>query len=108
MVHGPRELSPPFLRRLAPVEGVQVLTAHPGSATTINEGPEAFKMEKYTVHQQAVGTILSWVESGQVAIPEIQRPFVWNSTKVRDLIDSLYHGYPALHYGSCGPVGLAL
>lgn len=51
-------------------------------------------MEKYTVHQQAVGTILSWVRSGQVAIPEIQRPFVWNSTKVRDLIDSLYHGYP--------------
>lgn len=51
-------------------------------------------MEKYTVHQQAVGTILSWVESGQVAIPEIQRPFVWNSTKVRDLVDSLYQGYP--------------
>lgn len=51
-------------------------------------------MEKYTVHQQAVGTILSWVQSGQVAIPEIQRPFVWNSTKVRDLVDSLYQGYP--------------
>lgn len=51
-------------------------------------------MEKYTVHQQAVGTILNWVRTGQVAIPEIQRPFVWNSTKVRDLIDSLYRGYP--------------
>ncbi|WP_062516808.1 GmrSD restriction endonuclease domain-containing protein [Demequina gelatinilytica] len=51
-------------------------------------------MEKYTVHQQAVGTILNWVTTGQVAIPEIQRPFVWNSTKVRDLIDSLYNGYP--------------
>ncbi|MDN4475804.1 DUF262 domain-containing protein [Demequina sp. SYSU T00192] len=51
-------------------------------------------MEKYTVHQQAVGTILNWVATGQVAIPEIQRPFVWNSTKVRDLIDSLYNGYP--------------
>ncbi|WP_100349233.1 DUF262 domain-containing protein [Luteimicrobium subarcticum] len=51
-------------------------------------------MEKYTVHQQAVGTILSWVRSGQVAIPEIQRPFVWNTTKVRDLVDSLYRGYP--------------
>lgn len=51
-------------------------------------------MEKYTVHQQSVGTILSWVRSGQVAVPEIQRPFVWNTTKVRDLIDSLYRGYP--------------
>jgi len=37
---------------------------------------------------------LSWVETGKIAIPEIQRPFVWNSTKVRDLIDSLYRGYP--------------
>ncbi|MEO7046626.1 MAG: DUF262 domain-containing protein, partial [Ferruginibacter sp.] len=33
-------------------------------------------------------------KSGEVAIPEIQRPFVWKATKVRDLIDSLYKGYP--------------
>ncbi|GAB3752523.1 DUF262 domain-containing protein [Zhihengliuella somnathii] len=34
------------------------------------------------------------MKSGQIAIPEMQRPFVWNSTKVRDLLDSLYNGYP--------------
>ncbi len=28
------------------------------------------------------------------AIPEIQRPFVWEPTKVRNLLDSLYQGYP--------------
>lgn len=50
--------------------------------------------EKYTVHQHSVGTILSWVDTGAIAIPEMQRPFVWNSTKVRDLIDSLYSGFP--------------
>ena len=33
-------------------------------------------------------------EVGEIAIPEIQRPFVWNSSKVRDLMDSLYQGYP--------------
>lgn len=27
-------------------------------------------------------------------MPEIQRPFVWDSTKVRDLIDSIDKGYP--------------
>ncbi|MBQ5545211.1 MAG: DUF262 domain-containing protein, partial [Clostridia bacterium] len=27
-------------------------------------------------------------------LPEIQRPFVWKKTQVRDLIDSLYKGYP--------------
>ncbi|KAA6435965.1 DUF262 domain-containing protein [Agrococcus sediminis] len=48
----------------------------------------------HTVTQHSINTILSWVQGGQVAIPEIQRPFVWNSTKVRDLIDSLYRGYP--------------
>jgi len=37
---------------------------------------------------------LTWVESGEIAIPEIQRPFVWTAIKVRDLIDSLYQGFP--------------
>jgi hypothetical protein len=51
-------------------------------------------MAKYSVHQQPVETLLSWIKSGDIAIPEIQRPFVWKAAKVRDLIDSLYHGYP--------------
>ncbi len=51
-------------------------------------------MPKYSVHQQPVETLLSWIKSEEIAIPEIQRPFVWKATKVRDLIDSLYNGYP--------------
>lgn len=51
-------------------------------------------MSKYSVRQDQVQTLLSWVKSGQIAIPEMQRPFVWNSQKVRDLLDSLYNGYP--------------
>ncbi|PQJ32381.1 hypothetical protein BST92_10790 [Nonlabens arenilitoris] len=51
-------------------------------------------MAKYSVHQQPVDTLLSWIKSGEIAIPEIQRPFVWKPKKVRDLIDSLYQGYP--------------
>ncbi|MRK01385.1 DUF262 domain-containing protein [Aeromicrobium sp. S22] len=51
-------------------------------------------MAKYSVNQQPVEILLGWVRSGQIAIPELQRPFVWNSTKVRDLLDSLYKGYP--------------
>ena len=51
-------------------------------------------MSKYSVHQQLIDTLLSWIKSGEIAIPEIQRPFVWNSSKVRDLMDSLYKGYP--------------
>lgn len=50
--------------------------------------------QKYSVNQHPIETLLSWVKSGEIAIPEIQRPFVWKSSKVRDLMDSLYKGYP--------------
>jgi len=51
-------------------------------------------MQKYSVNQHLIETLLAWVKSGEIAIPEIQRPFVWDSSKVRDLMDSLYQGYP--------------
>jgi hypothetical protein len=50
--------------------------------------------QKYSVNQYQISSILDWVKTGQIAIPEIQRPFVWETTKIRDLIDSLYNGYP--------------
>ncbi len=50
--------------------------------------------QKYSVNQHLIEILLAWVKSGEIAIPEIQRPFVWDSTKVRDLMDSLYEGYP--------------
>lgn len=50
--------------------------------------------QKYSVNQHLIDTLLSWVKSGEIAIPEIQRPFVWDASKVRDLMDSLYQGYP--------------
>ncbi|MFA5577488.1 MAG: DUF262 domain-containing protein [Tissierellaceae bacterium] len=51
-------------------------------------------MSKYQVNNITVDALLSWIESDQIAIPEIQRPFVWKPTKVRDLIDSLYRKFP--------------
>lgn len=51
-------------------------------------------MQKYSVNQHLIEIVLAWVRSGEIAIPEIQRPFVWDSSKVRDLMDSLYQGYP--------------
>lgn len=51
-------------------------------------------MQKYTVNQYFVSNILNWVQEKEIAIPEIQRPFVWSSVKVRDLMDSLYKGFP--------------
>ena len=41
-----------------------------------------------------VSSLLDDVESGVIALPDLQRPFVWTDSKVRDLLDSLFVGYP--------------
>ena len=51
-------------------------------------------MARYSVNNYTVDTLLSNIKSGTIAIPEMQRPFVWEAWKVRDLIDSLYNGFP--------------
>ena len=51
-------------------------------------------MARYSVNNYTVETLLSNIKSGNIAIPEMQRPFVWDSSKVRDLVDSLYMGFP--------------
>jgi hypothetical protein len=50
--------------------------------------------QRYSVTPHPIDTLLTWVKSREVAIPEIQRPFVWNATQVRNLLDSLYQGFP--------------
>jgi len=50
--------------------------------------------EKYNASNIAIDQVLNFIKSGEIAIPEIQRPFVWKPKQVRDLIDSLYAGYP--------------
>lgn len=52
------------------------------------------KADNYKITQYSVSSILGYVENSQIAIPEIQRPFVWKGEEVRALIDSLYEGYP--------------
>ena len=51
-------------------------------------------LDRYTLQHKSVDNLLNLIDTNDIAIPEIQRPFVWKSTKVRDLMDSLYRGYP--------------
>jgi len=51
-------------------------------------------LQLYSVTPHPIETLLTWVKSGEIAIPEIQRPFVWDGPKVRNLLDSLYRGFP--------------
>lgn len=42
----------------------------------------------------SVAQLTSAIDQGTLALPDIQRPFVWPNTKVRDLLDSMYRGFP--------------
>ncbi|MBR6012801.1 MAG: DUF262 domain-containing protein [Selenomonadaceae bacterium] len=50
--------------------------------------------DSFSVNSYSIDNILNEIDRGNIAVPDIQRPFVWSGSKVRDLIDSLYHGYP--------------
>lgn len=50
--------------------------------------------QRFIINQPQVATVLSWIREGRIAVPEIQRPFVWEASKVRNLLDSLLRGYP--------------
>lgn len=45
--------------------------------------------------EETVDELISGIERGVVRLPEIQRRYIWKSTRVRDLFDSLYRGYPS-------------
>ncbi len=48
-----------------------------------------FKQVNYSLSK-----LISDIEMGEIGLPEIQRPFIWPNTKVRDLFDSMYKGFP--------------
>lgn len=54
-------------------------------------------MKKETVfnitHYQ-LNHLITNIDTGEIALPDLQRPFVWDNSKVRDLFDSLYKGLP--------------
>jgi uncharacterized protein with ParB-like and HNH nuclease domain len=51
--------------------------------------PAIFKTVSWQVEQ-----LVNYISTGSIQLPDLQRPFVWPATKVRDLFDSMYRGYP--------------
>lgn len=43
----------------------------------------------------SVQRLVEMIQSGELRLPEMQRGYVWKGTRVRDLLDSLYRGYPS-------------
>ncbi len=45
--------------------------------------------------EASVEELVGMIERGELRLPEMQRRYIWRSTRVRDLLDSLYRGYPS-------------
>ena len=48
----------------------------------------------FQITYSPINLLIHKIDSGDTALPELQRPFVWENKKVRDLFDSLYKGLP--------------
>lgn len=42
----------------------------------------------------SLSNLLGFIDIGHIGLPELQRPFIWPNSKVRDLFDSMYRGFP--------------
>jgi len=49
---------------------------------------------QFTKVDYSLSTLVDFIELGTIGLPDIQRPFIWKTPKVRDLFDSMYKGYP--------------
>ena len=45
--------------------------------------------------EKTVDELVTKIERGEIRLPEMQRRYVWKKSRVRDLLDSLYRGYPS-------------
>lgn len=55
----------------------------------MSEDKTCFKRVDYDL-----SNLLLYIDIGDIGLPDIQRPFVWSNSKVRDLFDSMYRGFP--------------
>lgn len=70
--------------------GAELSLPYLGEVNDFGGRPQAL----YQNSQLSVDLLVKELESGSIALPDIQRPFVWKNTKVRDLLDSMFRGFP--------------
>lgn len=85
-----RQLPRPEYRRRERSEGGEQGPPPPPERAVAFSGPRAL----FTKTDGDVASLLTYIDNGDLGLPDIQRPFVWSASKVRDLFDSMYRGYP--------------
>ena len=51
-------------------------------------------MEIYKTTPRSISSLIDWIGRKNIWLPDLQRPYVWDRARVRDLFDSLYNWYP--------------
>lgn len=54
--------------------------------------------QRFSHTQYPINSLVEQIDTGELSLPDLQRPFVWKRSRVRDLFDSLYHGYPSGYF----------
>ena len=54
--------------------------------------------QRFSHTQYPIDALVSQIDTGELSLPDLQRPFVWKRARVRELFDSLYKGYPAGYF----------
>lgn len=58
-------------------------------------GSNTMKREAvFNITHSTINSLMMNIDNGDIALPDLQRPFVWNNIKVRDLFQSIYNGFP--------------
>ncbi|MHB1595960.1 MAG: DUF262 domain-containing protein, partial [Streptosporangiaceae bacterium] len=89
-----REKSCEFSGRLSPFRLV-VAGIAAASAILRRKKGSRHSIWKMSKAEAKVHELVTMVERGELQLPEMQRRYVWRSTRVRDLLDSLYRGWPS-------------
>jgi hypothetical protein len=101
--------TPEAINYLSTVLGRDLPQPEPGSEISLSDGDDDPEEEDvgasrepkvrgrapiFENGQRSIASLISDIEHEVIALPELQRPFVWEDTKVRDLLDSLFVGFP--------------
>jgi hypothetical protein len=54
--------------------------------------------QRFSHTNYPISALVEQIDTGELSLPDLQRPFVWDRSKVRDLFDSLYQGFPAGYF----------
>ena len=54
--------------------------------------------QRFSAENPPLHHLVHEIDTGKLGLPDLQRPFVWKRSRIRDLLDSLYKGFPAGYF----------